>query len=251
MQGTTLSVVKALSEIGRRTGRKWGVVGYEAMPEAAANAAKLWGPFPNVVVVNELMLAEDDLEDWILPHIEGPFQDSYPGRGFYKNFYEATSSQIESGSLGGWFKTSLCRPHIVLIDSTRFAQLGILATVFHRTNAGVDNRTVFVIENDFWEDPSLRGSQKRDTLMFLREKLKMQVLSSRKVPGERWPWFVMRASFPGGGSPVIINGTLAAERKSRRQAAKLAAGSSATAATANVWGNSHRTAREKKTKHGR
>jgi len=236
-------VVKALTEVGRKTGRKWGVVGYEAMPEAAADAAKLWGPFPNVVVVNELMLAEDDLEDWILPHIEGPFQDSYPGRGFYKNFYEATSSQIESGSLGGWFKTAICRPHIVLIDSTRFAQLGILATIFHRTNVGVDNRTVFVIENDFWEDPV--KAKKRDTMMLLREKLKMQVMVSRTVPGERWPWFVMRGSFPGGGAPVMINGTRAAERKRRRQAAKRAGGSSGTAATVNVWGDSHKTAREK------
>jgi len=198
VQGTTLSVVKALSEVSRATGRRWGVVGYEAMPDAAATAAKVWAHIPNVMVVNELMLTEDDLEDWILPHIEGPPQDKFPGRGFYKNFYEATSSQIEAGSLGGWFKTALCRPHIVLIDSTRFAQLGILATVFHKTNSGVDNRTVFVIENDFWEDPA-RGElgKQRDTLMTIGENLKIEVLTSRKVPGERWPWFIMRGDFAG------------------------------------------------------
>lgn len=206
-------MVKALSELGRATGRKWGVVGYEAMPEAAASAAKVWAPFSNVVIVNELMLTQDDLEEWVLPYIEGPLQDKYPGKDFYQRFYEATTSQIEAGSLGGWFKTALCRPHIVLIDSTRFAQIGILATVFRKTNSGVDNRTVFVIENDFWEDP-VRGelNKQRDTLMFLGQELKMEVLASRKVPGERWPWFIMRGVFEGRS-----NSTRTAARRQRQQ----------------------------------
>ena len=92
MQGTTISVVQALERERRRSGRDWQVVGYEAMTNAATRARRAWEAYPNVQVVRELVLTEDDLEDYILPFVEGPVQDGWPGREFYSKFYEATST---------------------------------------------------------------------------------------------------------------------------------------------------------------
>jgi hypothetical protein len=209
-QGTTLSVVDALEEQESTGGRAWRVVGFEAMPAAAQKAREVWADYPNVEVVQELVLTEDDLENYVIPFIEGPEQAAWPGRGFYRNFYGATSAQLASGTLGGWLKTKPCEPDLVLIDSTRFAHLGILATLFHSANVGVDNSTVFIVENDFWED---RG-RKRDTRDILNENMILDILVDRSVTGERWPWFVARATFPAP-APGVMH-TRAAERRRQR-----------------------------------
>jgi hypothetical protein len=52
-------------------------------------------------------------------------------------------------------------------SSTRFAHLGIMATLFHRADVGIDNSTVFIVENDFWEDKGRR----RNTYVWLLTKL--------------------------------------------------------------------------------
>lgn len=230
MQGTTISVVQALERERRRSGRDWQVVGYEAMTNAATRARRAWDSYPNVQVVRELVLTEDDLEDYILPFVEGPVQDTWPGREFYSKFYEATSAQVEANTLGGWLKTKPCRPQMVLIDSTRFAHLGVMATLFHSAGVGVGNRTVFVVENDFWMD----AGRKRNTLDVLRENMELEILVDRAVPGEQWPWFVVRGSFPVTANHKL-QGT-AAERRKRRQERQAAAPS---AQTTDVWALSH------------
>jgi len=223
-------VVQALEAERKRSGRDWRVVGYEAMTNAAAEARRVWESYANVQVVRELVLTEDDLEDYILPFVEGPVQNTWPGREFYNKFYEATSAQVEANTLGGWLKTKPCRPQMVLIDSTRFAHLGVMATLFHTAGVGVDNRTVFVVENDFWED----AGRKRNTLAVLQENMQLEVLVDRKVPGEMWPWFVVRGSFPVG-SPKLQGGT-AAERRKRRLERR---GAASPAQAADVWAHSH------------
>lgn len=222
--------MRALEKQRKSTGRRWSVVGYEAMNAAAAKAKKVWAAYPNVQVVRELVLTEDDLEDYILPFVEGPVQATWPGRQFYSTFYEATSKDLEAGTLGGWLQTKPCQPHMVLIDSTRFAHLGIMATLFHSANIGISNTTVFVVENDFWE----HEGKKRNTLDLLRENMRLEILVDRTVPGEMWPWFVAR----GGSFPVVTNPKLegtAAERRQRRLARQSSAPSSG-----DVWANSHR-----------
>ena len=52
-------------------------------------------------------------------------------------------------------------------SSTRFAHLGIMATLFHRAAVGIDNSTVFIVENDFWEDKG----RHRNTYVWLLTKL--------------------------------------------------------------------------------
>ena len=230
MQGTTISVVQALERERRRSGRDWQVVGYEAMTNAATRARRAWEAYPNVQVVRELVLTEDDLEDYILPFVEGPVQDGWPGREFYSKFYEATSAQVEANTLGGWLKTKPCRPQMVLIDSTRFAHLGVMATLFHTAGVGVDNRTVFVVENDFWMD----AGRKRNTLDILRENMQLEILVDRAVPGEQWPWFVVRGNFSVTANHKL-QGTAAERRKRRQERQKVAL----PAQTADVWALSH------------
>jgi hypothetical protein len=230
MQGTTISVVQALERERRRSGRDWQVVGYEAMTNAATRARRAWEAYPNVQVVRELVLTEDDLEDYILPFVEGPVQDGWPGREFYSKFYEATSAQVEANTLGGWLKTKPCRPQMVLIDSTRFAHLGVMATLFHTAGVGVDNRTVFVVENDFWMD----AGRKRNTLDILRENMQLEILVDRAVPGEQWPWFVVRGNFSVTANHKL-QGTAAERRKRRQERQKVALPSQ----TADVWALSH------------
>lgn len=237
-KGTTLSVVLALEWEQKQTGRGWRVVGYEAMPEAANKARRYWDDFGNVQVVQEFVLTGDDFENYVFPFIEGSETKLEPlNREFYYKFYGATEQQQRAGTLGGWLKTKPCKPDMVLIDSTRFAHFGILATLFHAADLGVDNTTVFVMENDFWED----GGKKRNTIDLLRENIRLEVLAGGDVVGERWPWVVMRASFPPYNASAEHQH--AVEARARRLEHTRLAGSASRASAnddADVWGSSYK-----------
>ena len=237
-KGTTLSVVLALEWEQKQTGRGWRVVGYEAMPEAANKARRYWDDFGNVQVVQEFVLTGDDFENYVFPFIEGSETKLEPlNREFYYKFYGATEQQQHAGTLGGWLKTKPCKPDMVLIDSTRFAHFGILATLFHAADLGVDNTTVFVMENDFWED----GGKKRNTIDLLRENIRLEVLAGGDVVGERWPWVVMRASFPPYNASAEHQH--AVEARARRLEHTRLAGSASRASAnddADVWGSSYK-----------
>jgi len=237
-KGTTLSVVLALEWEQKQTGRGWRVVGYEAMPEAANKARRYWDDYGNVQVVQEFVLTGDDFENYVFPFIEGSETKLEPlNREFYYKFYGATEQQQHAGTLGGWLKTKPCKPDMVLIDSTRFAHFGILATLFHAADLGVDNTTVFVMENDFWED----GGKKRNTIDLLRENIRLEVLAGGDVVGERWPWVVMRASFPPYNASAEHQH--AVEARARRLEHTRLAGSASRASAnddADVWGSSYK-----------
>jgi hypothetical protein len=119
---------------------------------------------------------------------------------------------------------------MVLIDSTRFAHLGIMATLFHSANIGINNSTVFVVENDYWVD----GGKKRNTLDLLRENMQLEILVDRAVPGEQWPWFVVR-----GGFARVPNSKLQGTAAERRQRRKERLEQRSAGLTGDVWAHSH------------
>ena len=89
---------------------------------------------------------------------------------------------------------------------------------------------MFVVENDYWVD----GGKKRNTLDLLRENMQLEILVDRAVPGEQWPWFVVR-----GGFARVPNSKLQGTAAERRQRRKERLEQRSAGLAGDVWAHSH------------
>jgi len=100
-------------------------------------------------------------------------------------------TQIQRGEMGPWFNTTPgCKVDLVLIDSTRFAHVGILATIL-LANGLTDASTGFLIENDHWGPNGEWAGKGRNELKILSKYWDMDVEFEENPDGEMWPWALL------------------------------------------------------------
>jgi hypothetical protein len=125
--GTTVALMDTLYQQCLLTyGRDFHLYTYEGDSQIAKQAADLWAHHPKVTVINENVMDEDLLEPYVLAHIQGPDSDTFPGKSFYERVY---ATMHHSGGSGFLRTRPPCAADLVLIDSTRFAHAGIVATL--------------------------------------------------------------------------------------------------------------------------
>ena len=180
--GTTVRFVEALAELCARSGRSWKLTSYEAVVSFFEKAEKRWTGQQGLTLINELVMSERNLQNYVLPSIEGPDGGSECcSRQHYEEKYSKTKLLIQQQVMGAWMTTlPECRPQLVLIDSTRFAQVGILATILMANVT--DAATGFLIENDSW------SAGQRDELKILARYWDLHVEFEETPHGEAWPW---------------------------------------------------------------
>lgn len=190
--GTTVALHHALhSQCSRVGGRSFTITTYEGLPQLARDAKELWKDQASVTVVNELVITDNNIDKYVIPVIEGPEGGEFPGTGFYKKLYGATRDNVNRGELGGFFKTKpMCGVmDIVLIDSTRYAHAGIIATLLSSQSDNgqhlIQPDTVFILENDFW--PGSHSSDGNERRILERYWILRNVTEEHPI-GEQWPW---------------------------------------------------------------
>jgi hypothetical protein len=170
-------------------GRKFVIYTYEPNYALADKAAERWAKQRNVIVIPEFFMSKEALHDYVIQAIEGPDGDEYPGTGFYEKAYSMIPDQIAQDSLGGFLHTKpACVADLVLIDSTRYAHPGIVATLLAHNLSRPD--TVFLIENDFWAPPE------GDERLLLELHWRLADVSSAAPAGEMWPWLIFTIAGP-------------------------------------------------------
>jgi len=190
-KGTTVQLVKALRAYSAaHNNREWHVSTYEGILKLFQSARWEWQQLSTVKVVNELVMSEQNLEMFVYPHIQGPDTDVWPGKHFYRKLYNGTSAQIAKGEMGAYVRSfPECVLDFVLIDSTRYAHLGIIKTIMERQGL-TDSETVWLIENDFWDG----GGDERQ---ILDKALSLEFIAGAHPRGEMWPWIYFRVASPG------------------------------------------------------
>lgn len=200
-RGTTMALTKALDHYCRAHKRPWTLYGYEGLKKESAQAGSLWqmqqrGPYATrgVHVINELVMTEENLRNWVLPLIDAIPGQTYPGKNFYEATYRNTRHLMREGKMGGFFSTlPPCarqagrRLDLVSIDTTRHTNVGVLQTLLsHRV---VDEHTVFVMENDIW------NSAQRTSLTaaaFVARHAALRDVVEYPKSGHDWPWVTFR-----------------------------------------------------------
>ena len=93
--GTTVSLFNAM-QMGCReeNGRDFQLYTYEVLPNLAKDASLFWLSSDRVKVVNELVLDEHVIDQYIIQRIEGPDGSTFPGKGFYQRFYSELSGNV-------------------------------------------------------------------------------------------------------------------------------------------------------------
>jgi hypothetical protein len=215
--GTTVALMHALyKQCQLAFGRGFHLYTYEGMTSMAQKATDRWAHNPKVTVINEHVMDEDLLDPFVIAHIEGPDSDEYPGKPFHVRGYAA----MRRGDFGSGFLRTRppCAADLVLIDSSRFAHAGIVATLLRaplappgevdpraagwgRVNAAGDGgpapgaaamaargRSVFVVEDD-WAPPAGAGER-----AVLARHWRLLDLIDARPAGEMWPWFVFRVA---------------------------------------------------------
>ena len=158
-------------------GQSFDLTSYEGIPELAKMAADRWAGHDNVHVLNELMITEENIHKYVLPAIDAPDGDDFPGRGFYERLYASSKRDF-------FHTPPACGvADVVLIDSTRYAHAGIIATL--RDGLAHDD-TVYVVEDDL----NVRAE--------LERHWQLQDLRIEHPSGEQWPWISFRI---GGQKP--------------------------------------------------
>ena len=182
--GTTVKLFSALYDHCSGVNGSDGFMlhSYEANPSLAKRAKERWiGHRDNVEIICQLVILENLIPDYVINHIEGPESDSFPGRGFYTRLYTETADRVRSGDLCGFFPfRPACVLDLVLIDGTRFATAGIVATLLSLQNL-THPSTVFVVEDDFWAPG---GSERQ----ILERHWRLANVESAHPRGEMWPW---------------------------------------------------------------
>ena len=170
--GTTMALNDALyRKCIPPGGRSFDITSYEGIPELAKVASERWAGHDNVHIVNELMITEENIRKYVLPAIDAPDGDDFHGRGFYERLY--------ANAKRDFFHTSpVCGPvDLVLIDSTRYAHSGIIATL---RNGLVHDDTVYVVEDDL----GVRAE--------LEKHWRLRDVLAQHPSGEQWPWIIFR-----------------------------------------------------------
>ncbi len=143
------------------------ITSYEGISDLAQAAAARWAGNDNVHIVNEQMMTEENIRKYVLPAIDAPEGDEFPGRGFYERLY--TSSQLEF-----YHTPPACgAANLVLIDSTRYAHAGIIATLMEQI---VHPDAVYVVEDDH----GVRAE--------IEKHWRLRKVRSEHPAGEQWPW---------------------------------------------------------------
>ena len=147
-------------------GRSFDITSYEGMPEMAQAAASRWEGHDNVHIINELVITRENIQKYVLPAIEGA-PDGFPDMQVYGNMQ------------GNFFLTppTCGAADLVLIDSTRYAHAGIVATL---KEGLVHDETVFVVEDD------------SDVRAELEKHWKLRDVVTSQPAGEQWPWIRFR-----------------------------------------------------------
>ena len=118
-------------------GRSFDITSYEGIPELAKVAADLWIEHDNVHILSELMITEENIHKYVSPVIDA--LDDFPGRSFYERLYASTKRDF-------FHTPPACgAADLVLIDGTRYAHAGIMATLL---NGLTHADTVYVIEDN-------------------------------------------------------------------------------------------------------
>ena len=183
--GTTIKLFSALYDQCVGGGREFMLHSYEGDPALAATAKERWRAHShNVRVTCQLVMHVEFMQRFVIRNIEGPESDDFPGRGFYTRLYLGTPDRVSRGEFCGFFPSPpSCSPDLVLIDGTRFATAGIVATVLNLTRP----ETVFVVEDDFWDIPA-PGSERR----ILERHWRLVDVEAAHPRGEMWPWLMFR-----------------------------------------------------------
>lgn len=110
---------------------------------------------------------------------------SKPGGPSYSELLKKTEHEIQKGVIGGWFETYPVgrTADLVVIDSVRFTHVGIIEAL-NSANGLISSDTVFVMENDYWENT--------DELAILRKYFDLENVETLNTPGERWPWVTFK-----------------------------------------------------------
>ena len=198
--GTTASLFDALQTDCIRSHRKgFRLHTYEVDSRAAEKAREAWktGSCDTnsgcVEVVNEMVLDERVIDQYIMQQIEGPDSASYPGKDFYRKFYSDLSRCIGTSDCGSLFHTvPRCTLDLVLIDSTRFSHAGIMQTIL-QTPGLAQPSTVFVVEDDFWSTESARGGSES---WIIRQFWNLTDVETAHPVGEQWPWILFKVEWP-------------------------------------------------------
>jgi len=184
--GTTIKLFSALYDQCVGGGREFILHGYEGDPVLAATAKERWrGHSDNVQVTCQLVMHADLMDKYVIQNIEGPESDVFPGHAFYTRLYTGTPDRVNRGEFCGFFPAppTMCSPDLVLIDGTRFATAGIVATLLQNLTRP---ETVFVVEDDFWE--GALGSERR----ILERYWRLVDVDAAHPKGEMWPWMIFR-----------------------------------------------------------
>ena len=187
--GTTVSLFHALhTHCAQRKG--FQLYTYEVDSRNARKARETWSDRECVEVVNEIVLDEAVMDEFIVQQIEGPESASYPGEEFYRTFYSNLKHCIGTNSCGSYFHTAPpCTLDLVLIDGTRFSHAGIVESVRGLTSP----TTMFIIENDHWTSESALGGSE---LNILRQFWNLTVVETAHPTGEQWPWVSFKINKP-------------------------------------------------------
>jgi hypothetical protein len=171
--GTTVALNDALHQRCLPPGgRSFDITSYEGIPALAQAATERWAGHDNVHVINELIITQDNIRDFVLPAMIGaPEGEEFPGRGFYERLYASTH-------LSFFHTPPVCGlADLVLIDSTRYAHAGIMVTLL---DGLVHPDTVYVVENDL----GVRAE--------IEKHWRLRDVEADHPAGEQWPWISFR-----------------------------------------------------------
>ena len=190
-RGTTLALIRSLDFWCRKTARSWTLFSYEGLLEKYDSAKKFLDKQEHAEIVNELVMTQNNLDNMVLPYIDAPAGENFPGLEFYQRVYQKTTEMMKDGKMGQFIVT---RPtcgsggvaDFVSIDTTRHTFAAILQTLVDKKM--VDMNTVFVMENDFWTKSD--GTQ--DTALKMVSRFFKILDVNEYASGHDFPWVSFR-----------------------------------------------------------
>jgi len=177
--GTTKHLYQAIS----KTYNEFQLWTYEGMTERFCIAQNNLKELKHIYIVNELVMRNNILTCMVMPETGTVL--SKPGGPSYSELFKKTEHEIQKGVIGGWFETYPVgrTADLVVIDSVRFTHVGIIEAL-NSANGLISSDTVFVMENDYWENT--------DELAILRKYFDLENVETLNTPGERWSWVTFK-----------------------------------------------------------
>lgn len=190
-RGTTLALMRSLDSWCRKTARSWRLFSYEGLSNKYGSAKKFLKDEEHVEIVNELVMTQNNLDNMVLPYIDAPTGQSFPGLEFYQGVYQKTTHMMKDGKIGRFLVTRpTCARNgvadFVSIDTTRYTFAAILQTLVDKKM--VDMNTVFVMENDYW----IKSDGTRDTALEMVSRFFGILDVQHYASGHDFPWVSFR-----------------------------------------------------------